>query len=154
MELVAIALGSNLGQRDVFLQSAVDALREHLASLRVSPFLDTAPVGVSGQPRYLNGAVVGTWPGSADALLAILLAIEARNGRQRPSPGASRTLDLDLILFGDRIVDRAGLVVPHPRFRERDFVLRPLMCIAPDMRDPCSGLTVAELYRQLKERTP
>ncbi len=116
--------------------------------------MESEPVGSVGQPRYLNGAVVGTWSGSAEALLAILMDIEAAHGRRRPWPGAPRTLDLDLILFGDQIIERADLAVPHPRFRAREFVLLPLSRIAPDMRDPCSGLTVVELYRNLKELNP
>jgi 2-amino-4-hydroxy-6-hydroxymethyldihydropteridine diphosphokinase len=75
-----------------------------------------------------------------------MLAIERRFGRQRPHPGAARTLDLDLILYGDDVIDEPpGLIVPHPRFRERRFVLEPLAEIAPDWRDPVSGRTVREL---------
>lgn len=154
MEPVAIALGSNLGDRETHLTSGADALARHLSDLRVSPFFESDAVGDTAQPRYLNGAAVGRWPGTAEDLLATLLDIEARHGRRRPWPGAARTLDLDLILFGDQIIDRQDLAVPHPRFRERAFVLLPLSRIAPDMRDPCSGLTVAQLYQNLKERHP
>ena len=73
------------------------------------------------------------------------MAIEAERGRERPFPGAARTLDLDLILFGDQIIDEPGLIVPHPRFRERRFVLEPLAEIAPEMVDPVTGQTVEEL---------
>lgn len=152
MEPVAIALGSNLGDREAHLRSGVDALSGHLTDLRVSTFIESEAVGDTTQPPYLNGAAVGQWSGSPEDLLAVLLKIEARHGRQRPWPGAPRTLDLDLILFGDRIIDRQELAVPHPRFRDRAFVLLPLSRIAPEMRDPCSGLTVAELHQNLTER--
>ena len=82
---------------------------------------------------------------SARSLLDELLAIERQRDRQRPYVNAPRTLDLDLILYGDRTLDEPGLVVPHPRFRERRFVLEPLLEIAPDLVDPATGLTVREL---------
>jgi 2-amino-4-hydroxy-6-hydroxymethyldihydropteridine diphosphokinase len=79
------------------------------------------------------------------ALLEALLAIEQERGRERPYLNAPRTLDLDLILAGDTVVEEPGLVLPHPRFRERRFVLEPLAAVAPELRDPVSGRTVAEL---------
>ena len=152
MARAAIALGSNLGDRQAVLQQAAGELARHLTGFTVSDFIDTAPEGVAGQPRFLNGAAVGEWAGGARSLLDLLLAIEAAAGRQRPFPGAPRTLDLDLILFGSAIIEEPGLLVPHPRFRERRFVLEPLCQIAPALADPVSGRTVSELYRSLLER--
>ena len=150
MTRVAIALGSNLGDREDYLRSALDALRSSIDRLRVSTFHDTAPVGVGPQPTFLNAAAVGETSISARALLDTLLAVERDLGRERPFPGAPRTLDLDLILYGDAIIDEApSLIVPHPRFRERRFVLEPLAEIAPDWRDPVTGKTVEELLRLL-----
>jgi len=147
---VAIALGSNLGDREDYLRSALDALRSSIDRLRVSTFHDTAPVGVGPQPTFLNAAAVGETSISARALLDTLLAVERDLGRERPFPGAPRTLDLDLILYGDAIINEApSLIVPHPRFRERRFVLEPLAEIAPDWRDPITGQTVEELLRRL-----
>ena len=145
MARVAIALGGNLGDRQALLDQAVDALRPLIQSLRVSSFHDTAPVGVGDQPTFLNGAAVGETTLAPQALLQALLGIERRFGRERPFPGAPRTLDLDLILYGDEIIDVPRLIVPHPRFRERRFVLEPLAEIAADWKDPVTGRTVGEL---------
>ena len=121
---VAIALGSNLGYRERNLREAIAAIGPSVAGLRVSSFYDTAPVGVGEQPRFLNAAATGLTMLLARELLETLLGIEARFGRTRPHPGAARTLDLDLILYGDQIIEEQDLVVPHPRFRERRFVSR------------------------------
>jgi 2-amino-4-hydroxy-6-hydroxymethyldihydropteridine diphosphokinase len=145
---VAIALGSNLGDRERHLHDAVAALQRSIRNLRVSGFHETEPVGVGQQPLFLNAAAVGETDLSARALLDELLSIEGRFGRERPYPGAARTLDLDLILYGGSIIEEAGLIVPHPRFREREFVLRPLAEIAADWVDPVTGRTVADLRGQ------
>ena len=147
MDRVAVALGSNCGDRRGHLDYAVSTLRTLLTNLTVSRYYDTVPVGVSGpQALFLNAAAVGDTTMSARALLDALLAIENERGRERPYPNAPRTLDLDVILFGDAIVKEPGLTVPHPRFRERRFVLEPLAEVAPDLRDPVSGKTIAELF--------
>ena len=142
---VALALGANLGDRAAQLDAACDRLRELLGELQVSPYYETEPVGVGPQPRFLNAAATASTTRSARDLLDHLLAIERTLGRERPFPGAPRTLDLDLILFGDAIVDEPGLQVPHPRFRERAFVLDPLADIAADWIDPVTGLSIREL---------
>jgi 2-amino-4-hydroxy-6-hydroxymethyldihydropteridine diphosphokinase len=144
----AVALGSNLGDRRAYLDFAVSKLHTLLANLRVSRYYQTVPVGVSGpQPLFLNAAVVGETALPARELLNALLAIEAESGRERPFPNAPRTLDLDLILFGDLVREEPGLVVPHQRFRERRFVLEPLAEIAPDLVDAVTGQSVADLLR-------
>jgi 2-amino-4-hydroxy-6-hydroxymethyldihydropteridine diphosphokinase len=147
---VAVALGSNLGDRHAHLDAAVARLRSFLSDLRVSPIYDTEPVGMSGpHPRFLNAAATGVFDGTAGELLAALLGVERERGRERPHPGASRTLDLDLIFFGDERLETPDLVVPHPRFRERRFVLEPLADVAPDWRDPVTGLAVRDLLARL-----
>lgn len=146
---VAIALGSNLGDRDAYLRAALDALQPFVTSLRSSTFHDTAPVGVGDQPVFLNAVAVGETSLSARDLLLTLLDIEKRFGRERPFPGAPRTLDLDLILYDDEVIDSTDLVVPHPRYRERRFVLEPLAEVAADWRDPRTGRTVSEMLSAL-----
>ena len=148
--IAVIALGSNLGDRQAHLDFAISRLRQLLEDIQISPVHETEPVGVpDDQPPFLNAAVIGRTTLGASELLAALLAIEHDAGRQRPFPGAARTLDLDLILFGERVIDQPDLHVPHPGFRERRFVLEPLVEIAPGLQDPVTGLTVVELLKRL-----
>jgi len=146
---VAVALGSNVGNRRVHLEYAIVRLRAILRAARVSTLIETAPVGVGPQRPYLNGAVVGTSSAAPRDFLESLRAIEHDRGRERPFPGAPRTLDLDLIFFGSAVVSEPDLCLPHPRFRDRLFVLQPLAEIAPALVDPVTGLTVRELLDRL-----
>jgi 2-amino-4-hydroxy-6-hydroxymethyldihydropteridine diphosphokinase len=151
--VAVVALGSNLGDRQAHLDFAVRRLRTFLEEITVSPVHETDPVGVAGdQPRFLNAALVGHTRLDARECLTALQAIEGEAGRERPYPGAARTLDLDLILFGDQIIEQPDLRIPHPRFRERRFVLEPLAEVAPNLKDPVSGRTMAELLIGLRER--
>jgi 2-amino-4-hydroxy-6-hydroxymethyldihydropteridine diphosphokinase len=146
---VAVALGSNIEPRREHLDYGVGRLTALLADLRVSSYFETEPVGVRPQPRFLNAAAVGTTGLSAAELLEQLLHIEEARGRARPHQGAPRTLDLDLILYGDQIVSTPDLSVPHPRFRDRQFVLEPLAEIAGDMTDPVTKRSIQELLKSL-----
>lgn len=152
---VAIALGSNLGDRDAHLSRAIGALRalHGFTPHRTSRALETAALTLPGspsQPPYLNAAMTGAYSRSSRELLGELLAIERAAGRQRdrePRWGA-RVLDLDLLLFGDSVIDEPGLVIPHPRLHERLFVLAPLAEILPEARHPVLGLTIRELLER------
>jgi 2-amino-4-hydroxy-6-hydroxymethyldihydropteridine diphosphokinase len=148
---VAIALGSNLGDREATLRAAVAALAPFVDHLRISSFHETDPVGMPGSPApFLNAAVVGETSLTASDLLDRLLAVEQEFGRRRPHPGASRTLDLDLIFYGGAVIDEPPrLLVPHPRFRARRFVLAPLAEVAGDWTDPVTRLTVSGLLQAL-----
>jgi 2-amino-4-hydroxy-6-hydroxymethyldihydropteridine diphosphokinase len=148
---VAIALGSNLGDRYAAIAYARDRLSSVLSNIVLSTVVETEPQGegVEGQPLYLNAVLTGLTTLDARALLDTLLDIERGYGRERPRVNAPRTLDLDLILLGDEVVDEPGLKVPHPRFRERFFVLGPLAEIASTMRDPVTRLSVSELLQRL-----
>ena len=148
---VAVALGSNLGDRHAALAFGVERLSRLLTNLQASMPVDTDPEGpgLESQPMYLNAVVTGESDLPARVLLDALLEIERDFGRERPYPGAPRTLDLDLVLAGEDVVSEEGLTVPHPRFRTRFFVLGPLAEIGADLRDPVSGLTVGELLKVL-----
>jgi 2-amino-4-hydroxy-6-hydroxymethyldihydropteridine diphosphokinase len=147
----AVAIGSNLGDRREALAFAVQGLAAFISGLSVSTPIETEPEGegLQHQPLYLNAVAVGDTSLDPRELLAALLALEQGRGRERPFANAPRTLDLDLILLGDLLVDEPGLQVPHPRFRERFFVLGPLAEVAPDLVDPLTGLRVWELLRNL-----
>lgn len=148
---VAIGIGSNLGDRRAAIAFAAARLEPIISSIALSAAVETEPEGegLGAQPLYLNAVLVGETGLPARELLDALLAIERDFGRERPYPGAPRTLDLDLVLLGDEIVDEPGLQVPHPRFRERFFVLGPMVEVGPDLRDPVTGLRVGELLRDL-----
>ncbi len=150
---VAVAVGSNLGDRMSHVAFAVERLHALLSSLTVSSWRETAPVGVAvGQPPFINGVVLGRTHQTPHDLLNVLMRIERERGRERPHTGAPRTLDLDLILYGDTVIDEPNLRVPHPRFRERLFVLEPLAEVAADWVDPETGRRVGELLRELRTK--
>jgi 2-amino-4-hydroxy-6-hydroxymethyldihydropteridine diphosphokinase len=149
---VAVALGSNLGDREAHVDFALARLALLLTDLTASSRYETAPVGVQGpQPPFLNAVATGRSSLSAHDLLRALQQIEADRGRERPYANAPRTLDLDLIFFGDVVSADPHLTLPHPRFRERRFVLEPLAEIAPDLVDPVTGKTVRRLLEEAGE---
>jgi len=145
----AFGLGSNVGDRRAHLDRAVEGLRACGTILAVSSYRETEPVGGPPQPRYLNAAVVAETDLEPRRLLGLAQALEAAAGREREVRWGPRTLDVDLLLCGDRTIREAGLVVPHPRMAERGFVLGPLAEIAPDWIVPGTGRTVEELHADL-----
>ena len=137
-----VGLGANLGNLARTLRAAVDALaaEEGIEVVSVSTLRETEPVGVGEQPRFLNGAAELETTLTARELLDRLLAVEQRFGRVRiPGGHGPRTLDLDLLLYGDEVIDEQGLTVPHPRLHERRFVLEPLAELAPGLVVPGRG---------------
>jgi 2-amino-4-hydroxy-6-hydroxymethyldihydropteridine diphosphokinase len=146
-----VGLGSNLGDREGTLRAAVERLRRVAGTwvVKVSAFRDTRPVGYVDQPRFLNGAVELETSLAAPALLEELLAIERELGRDRSAvpPQGPRTLDLDLLVYGDETICEPGLEVPHPRLHERAFVLEPLVELDPGLEIPGRGPVQALLAK-------
>jgi 2-amino-4-hydroxy-6-hydroxymethyldihydropteridine diphosphokinase len=142
----AIALGSNLGDSRAILDAALETLAQTsgITLESRSSWYQTVPVGPP-QPDYINGCALLRVNFGAHELLAIMLEIEDKFGRQRRERWGARTLDLDLLLFEDLIVDTPALQLPHPRLRERAFVLMPLAEIAPDWSEPAGGETIRTL---------
>jgi len=141
MTIAYVGLGANLGSREETLRRAVELLGEAdgVGVLAVSQLRETEPVGVVDQPPFLNGAVAVETTRTPRELLDLLLGIERALGRVREERWGPRTVDLDLLVYGDEVVDEPGLRVPHPRLHERRFALEPLADLDPELEIPGRG---------------
>ncbi len=142
-----IGVGANLGDREATIRAALAALP---GVVGVSQLRETDPVGVVDQPPFLNGATVLETDFSPRELLDALLAVERELGRERRERWGPRTIDLDLLLYGDETIDEPGLTIPHPRLHERRFALEPLLDLDPELAIPGRG-RVADLLERLSE---
>ncbi|MHB1393544.1 MAG: 2-amino-4-hydroxy-6-hydroxymethyldihydropteridine diphosphokinase [Clostridia bacterium] len=149
-----IGLGSNIGDREANLSRAVAFLGQvnGVEVIAVSSYYNTAPVGYVQQPDFLNAAAEIITTLSADELLQVCNCIEKELRRERIIRWGPRTIDLDILLYGDRIINEKYLTVPHPRMHERIFVLEPLNEIAPQALHPVYRQTVREMYQVLLNR--
>ena len=145
-----LGLGSNLGDRQANLDRALALLSQRLKVDKVSSIYDSEPVGNIEQPRFLNLVCQVTTNIEPAGLLALAKGIEAKMGRVGGS-GAPRTIDIDILFYGDQVIETPELVIPHPRLAKRAFVLAPLVEIAPDLVHPVSGKKAKELLKAAKE---
>ncbi len=148
-ETAYLSLGSNLGDRAANLREAVKQLEAAGRLLAVSAWYETQPVDVPDQPWFLNCVAAITTEKTPRELLKLALQVEAAMGRLRLREKGARKIDIDVVLFGDRIVDEPGLKIPHPAMHRRRFVLEPLVEIAPEARHPELGKTARELLAAL-----
>ncbi len=148
---VFIGLGSNVGDRRSYIDRSVDILTEHpqIERTKSSSIIETEPVGEALERRFLNGAIQCRSKWSPGSLLNTLEKIERDLGRTEKGTGAPRRIDLDVLFFGNRIIDRSDLKIPHPKAHERTFVLEPMVEIAPEFVHPVLGRTMKELFSSL-----
>ena len=144
-KLVYLSLGSNVGDRAANLNTAIERLRSLGEVAAVSSFYETEPVEFTAQPWFLNCAVKLNTEKMPKQLLNAVLDIEKEMGRKRLKKKGPRTIDIDILLFGNSVIDTKGLTVPHPAMHERRFVLEPLAEIAPEVRHPVFKRTAREL---------
>jgi len=147
--IVYLSLGANLGDRESQLRSAISRLEAGGRIVAVSSFYETEPVEFVEQGWFLNCVVAMETGQTPQQLMTALLAIEREMGRQRTKKKGPRTIDIDILLFGDTILDAPGLTIPHPAMHRRRFVLEPLVEIAPEARHPVLNQTVRELLQAL-----
>ena len=151
-QTVYLALGSNIENRQDHLVTAIARLREVIDLHSISSIYETEPVGYLEQPNFLNMVCSGETYLSPQALLHYVKALESSSGRQPTFRNGPRTIDIDILLYGQLQIEQEDLVIPHPRMAARAFVLVPLAEIAPDILEPGSGKTIQELLAKVSKQ--
>jgi len=146
-----LGLGSNLGNRQDNLDRALELLSQRFRVEKVSSVYDSEPVGNTEQPHFLNLVCQVHTKLNPTELLTLVKGIESKLGRISSKPNTPRPIDIDILFYGDQVIETSELVIPHPRLAERAFVLIPLDEIAPDLVHPVSGKTIKELLQEVTE---
>ena len=153
--LCVLGLGSNTPCKDIsctgIINAAAAELKKTLANVKLSPLYKTEPLHVTDQSPFINAALSGFFPESADKLLELIQKVEAKYGRDRSKERrwGERTLDIDILLFGDLVMSEDALTIPHPRLKERAFALQPLLDLLPDEAEPGTGKKYRDILAQL-----
>jgi 2-amino-4-hydroxy-6-hydroxymethyldihydropteridine diphosphokinase len=139
MTEVYLALGANVGDRHANIEQAIKLLGEKITNLKVAPVIETKAVGYTDQPDFLNTAIRGQTDLEPEELLKFIKSVEQKVGRTETFRWGPREIDIDIIFYGDQTLKIKHLTIPHPEYKNRDFVLRPLLALNPDLKDPVTN---------------
>ncbi len=153
MTKVFLGLGSNIGKKEENIYKAVDLLSEKIKNLKMSKFYISKAVGYKNQPDFINAAVKGFTDLSPHELLYYIKSVEKNLGRIYRFHWGPREIDIDILFYGELILENKNLIIPHPRLHERDFVLLPLMDLEPNFIHPVFKKSIRDLYQDLKEKS-
>jgi 2-amino-4-hydroxy-6-hydroxymethyldihydropteridine diphosphokinase len=153
MTEVYLALGANVGNKKAGISNAIKLLTNKLKNVRRAPLYTTKPVGYTKQADFLNTAISGQTDLSPRQLLKYIKEVERQVGRVQRLRWGPREIDIDIIFYGDVVLETSSLTIPHPRFRTRDFVLQPLADLNPELVDPLTQKTVSQLLGEVSNRS-
>jgi len=153
LEKVFIALGSNIGDKKNFIEKAIRHLSEKIYHIKQAPIYTSRAVGFTDQPDFYNTVISGYTDLSPEELLLFIKETEKNIGRVKRFRWGPREIDIDILFYGNHVIEKKELVIPHPRLHERDFVLQPLVYLQPDLIHPLLKKTVTELLNNLKDRS-
>jgi 2-amino-4-hydroxy-6-hydroxymethyldihydropteridine diphosphokinase len=149
MATVYLALGSNVGDSESYIKQAVEMLGSKISHIKIAPIYRSKAVGYTDQADFFNTVIVGQTELDPRQLLKFVKKIEPKVGRIARFRWGPREIDIDIIFYDNKVLDESNLIIPHPRFSQRDFVLKPICDLDPKQIDPRSGLSVSELYAKL-----
>ena len=153
MEKIFLALGSNIGNRQENINQAIRFLSKEITDIKQAPIYESKAVGYENQPDFLNTVISGYTDLSPEELLNFVKKVEKQTGRIKRFRWGPREIDIDILFYGNIVVEKDNLIIPHPRIQERDFVLKPLCDLEPEFLHPVLKKTVLELLNNLKEKS-